>query len=261
MQFSEQWLRQYANPAIGSDELAHRLTMSGLEVEESVPVAPPFSGIVVARVLAVAKHPNADKLTVCEVDAGTGAKLTIVCGAPNVAAGLRVPCALEGAVLPGDFRIKRTTMRGVESQGMLCSARELGLSEDHSGLMILDADALIGQDIRAALDLDDRKLTIKLTPNRADCLSVVGVAREVAAITGAALQLPAFDPIAPRIDARLPVRVEAPDLCGRFSGRVIRGVDARAFGGAGEQATEIVCLRRTDEQRAEHQTQQRSATA
>ena len=119
MQFSEQWLRRYANPAIGSEELAHRLTMSGLEVEESVPVAPPFTGIVVAHVLSVAKHPNADKLTVCEVDAGTGAKLSIVCGAPNVAAGLRVPCALEGAVLPGDFRIKRTTMRGVESQGML----------------------------------------------------------------------------------------------------------------------------------------------
>jgi phenylalanyl-tRNA synthetase beta chain len=228
MQFSEQWLRHYANPAIGSDELAHRLTMSGLEVEESVPVAPPFTGIVVAHVLSVAKHPNADKLTVCEVDAGTGAKLAIVCGAPNVAAGLRVPCALEGAVLPGDVRIKRTTMRGVESQGMLCSARELGLSEDHSGLMILDAEAPIGQDIRAALDLDDRRLTIKLTPNRADCLSVVGVAREVAAITGAALTLPAFDPVAPQIDLRLPVRIEAPDLCGRFSGRVIRGVDARA---------------------------------
>jgi phenylalanyl-tRNA synthetase beta chain len=228
MQFSEQWLRHYANPPIGSDELAHRLTMSGLEVEESVPVAPLFTGIVVAHVIAVAKHPNADKLTVCEVDAGTGAKLSIVCGAPNVAAGIRVPCALEGAVLPGDFRIKRTTMRGVESQGMLCSARELGLSEDHSGLMILDAGAPVGQDIRTALDLDDRKLTIKLTPNRADCLSVVGVAREVAAITGAALALPSFDPVAPKIGDRLPVRVEAPDLCGRFSGRVIRGVDARA---------------------------------
>src|SRR5512134_1152377 len=228
MQFSEQWLRRYANPAIGSDELAHRLTMSGLEVEESVPVAPAFTGVVVAHVISVAKHPNADKLTVCEVDAGTGARLDIVCGAPNVAAGVRVPCALEGAVLPGDFRIKRTTMRGVESHGMLCSARELGLSEDHTGLMILDADAPIGKDIRAALDLDDRKLTIKLTPNRADCLSVVGVAREVAAITGAALSLPSFDPIVPQIDDRLPVRVEAPDLCGRFSGRVIRGVDAHA---------------------------------
>src|SRR5512145_1492343 len=147
MQFSEQWLRHYANPAIDSDELAHRLTMSGLEVEESVPVAPPFTGVVVAQVKSVAKHPDADKLTVCEVDAGTGSTLNIVCGAPNVAAGIRVPCALEGAVLPGGFSIKRTTMRGVESQGMLCSARELGLSEDHSGLMILDRNAAVGQDI------------------------------------------------------------------------------------------------------------------
>ena len=228
MQFPEQWLRRYANPAIGSDELAHRLTMSGLEVEESVPVAPPFSGVVVAHVKAVARHPNADKLTVCEVDAGTGTTLEIVCGAPNVAAGIRVPCALEGAVLPGDFRIKRTTMRGVESQGMLCSARELGLSEDHSGLLVLDADAPVGQDIRAALELDDRKLTIKLTPNRADCLSVVGIAREVAAITGAALTLPSFAPVQARIQDRLAVKVDAPDLCGRFSGRVIRGVDAKA---------------------------------
>src|SRR5512135_277935 len=228
MQFSEQWLRHYANPALGSDELAHRLTMSGLEVEESVPVAPPFTGIDVEHVLSVAKHPNADKLTVCEVDAGTGATLNVVCGAPNVAAGIRVPCALEGAVLPGDFRIKRTTMRGVESQGMLCSARELGLSEDHTGLLILDAQAPIGQDIRAALDLDDRKLTIKLTPNRADCLSVVGIAREVSAITGAPLELPSFAPVPAQIADRLPLRVQAPDLCGRFSGRVIRGVDAHA---------------------------------
>ena len=190
MQFSEQWLRQYANPAIDSDELAHRLTMSGLEVEESVPVAPPFTGVVVAHVKSVAKHPNADKLTLCEVDAGTGSILNIVCGAPNVAAGIRVPCALEGAVLPGGFAIKRTTMRGVESQGMLCSARELGLSDDHSGLMILDGNAVLGQDVRTALQLDDRRLTIKLTPNRADCLSVVGVAREVAAITGAPLDPP-----------------------------------------------------------------------
>jgi phenylalanyl-tRNA synthetase beta chain len=228
MQFPEQWLRRYADPAIGSDELAHRLTMGGLEVEESVPVAPAFSGVVVAHVLSVAKHPNADKLTVCEVDAGTGAKLSIVCGAPNVAAGIRVPCALEGAVLPGDFRIRRTTMRGVESQGMLCSARELGLSEDHSGLLVLGANATVGEDIRAALDLDDRRLTIKLTPNRADCLSVVGVAREVAALTGATLRLPSFEPVAPQHAERLPVRIEAPDLCGRFSGRVIRGVDARA---------------------------------
>src|SRR5512135_2884012 len=228
MQFSERWLRHYANPAIASDELAHRLTMSGLEVEESVPVAPPFTGIDVEHVLSVAKHPNADKLTVCEVDAGTGATLNVVCGAPNVAAGIRVPCALVGAVLPGDFRIKPAKMRGVESHGMLCSARELGLSEDHSGLLVLADDAPVGRDIREHLSLDDRKFTIKLTPNRGDCLSLVGVAREVAAITGVPASLAGVEPFRAAIDARLPVRVEAPDLCGRFSGRVIRGLGARA---------------------------------
>jgi phenylalanyl-tRNA synthetase beta chain len=228
MQFSEQWLRAYVNPPIGSDDLAARLTMSGLEVEDCEPIAPPFSGVVVAQVRSVGKHPNADKLTVCEVDDGSGAVRQIVCGAPNVAAGIRVPCARVGAVLPGDFRIKDAKMRGVESQGMLCSARELGLSEDHSGLMILPADAPVGQDVREYLALDDRRLTIKLTPNRGDCLSVVGVAREVAAITGAPLCLPRLDPVAPTIDDRLPVKVVDSDLCGRFSGRVIRGLNARA---------------------------------
>jgi phenylalanyl-tRNA synthetase beta chain len=228
MQFSEQWLRRYVDPALDSDELAHRLTMAGLEVEEVAPVAPPCSGVVVAEVKSVARHPNADKLTVCEVDAGQGALLTIVCGAPNVAAGIRVPCALPGAVLPGDFKIKATKMRGVESQGMLCSARELGLSDDHSGLLLLAADAPLGLDIRAQLALDDRLFTIKLTPNRGDCLSVTGIAREVAAITGAPLALPPFTPTAPTSDERLKVEVQAADLCGRFSGRVIRGLNARA---------------------------------
>jgi phenylalanyl-tRNA synthetase beta chain len=228
MQFSEQWLRAYVNPPVGSDALADRLTMSGLEVEDNEPVAPPFDGVVVAHVKSVARHPNADKLTVCEVDDGSGAIKHIVCGAPNVAAGIRVPCARVGAMLPGDFRIKEATMRGVESQGMLCSARELGLSEDHSGLMILAADAPVGQSVREYLALDDHRFTIKLTPNRGDCLSVVGVAREVAAITGAPLRAPAFTPVAPTIEERLPVAVLAPDLCGRFSGRVIRGLDARA---------------------------------
>jgi phenylalanyl-tRNA synthetase beta chain len=228
MQFSEQWLRAYVNPPIGSDELAERLTMAGLEVEGNEPVAPSFSGVVVAQVLAVERHPNADKLTVCRVDAGTGEPLTIVCGAPNVAAGMRVPCALAGAVLPGDLRIKPAKMRGVESQGMLCSARELGLSDDHGGLLALSADAPIGHDVREVLALDDRKFTIKLTPNRGDCLSVIGVAREAAAITGAPLVLPTFAPMPVTIDERLPVEVHHADLCGRFSGRIIRGVDARA---------------------------------
>jgi phenylalanyl-tRNA synthetase beta chain len=228
MQFSEQWLRTYVNPPISSEELAHRLTMAGLEVEANEPVAPPFSRVVIGRVRTVARHPNADKLTVCEVDTGTGTMLSVVCGAPNVAQGICVPCALVGAVLPGDFRIKATTVRGVESQGMLCSARELGLSEDHSGLMILAPDAPLGRDVRDYLALEDRKLTIKLTPNRGDCLSVIGVAREVAAITGAPMALPGLEAVRPTIDERLLVRIHAPDLCGRFSGRVVRGLNAAA---------------------------------
>lgn len=228
MQFPESWLRAYADPALDSDALADALTMAGLEVDESVAAAPPFSSVVVAQVLDVARHPDADKLTVCRVDAGTGAELTIVCGAPNVAAGIRVPCALVGAELPGGFAIKEAKMRGVVSQGMLCSARELGLSEDHEGLLVLPADAPVGRDLRRYLLLDERKITIKLTPNRGDCLSVLGVAREVAAITGAPLRAPSFAPVPPTIDDRLPVKVLAPDLCGRFSGRVIRGLNARA---------------------------------
>jgi phenylalanyl-tRNA synthetase beta chain len=227
MQFSEAWLRTFCDPPLDSDALAHRLTMAGLEVEANEPVAPPFSGVVVAEVSAVRRHPQADRLTVCEVDAG-GGPLTIVCGAPNVAPGLKVPCALDGARLPSGMRIARTTMRGVESQAMLCSARELGLSADHQGLLVLAADAPIGADLRQYLRLDDRRFTIKLTPNRGDCLSVFGVAREVAAITGAPLAHPRFDPVAPTCADRLPVRLLAPDLCGRFSGRVIRGLNARA---------------------------------
>jgi phenylalanyl-tRNA synthetase beta chain len=228
MDISEHWLRQYANPSVDGAALADALTMAGLEVEDRRPVAPPFSGVVVAAVTAVERHPNADKLTVCCVDVGDGTPRTIVCGAPNVAAGLKVPCALPGAQLPGGLAIRATTMRGVESQGMLCSARELGLSEDHGGLLELAPDTPVGRDMRQALDLDDHVLTIKLTPNRADCLSAVGVAREVAAITAAPLRLPEITSVPPTIDDRLAVRVEAPDLCGRFSGRVIRGVDARA---------------------------------
>ena len=227
MQFSEQWLRSYADPPFGSDELAERLTMAGLEVESIDAVAPAFSGVVVGEVKAVDRHPNADKLTVCEVDIGAH-RLSIVCGAPNVASGIKAPCAMVGARLPGGADIKAATVRGVQSQGMLCSARELGMSDDHEGLLILEADAPLGADLRTYLALDDRKLTIKLTPDRADCLSVVGVAREVAALGGAPLVLRAVEPARSEISDGLPVAIEAPDLCGRFSGRVIRAVNARA---------------------------------
>ncbi|MEE2976179.1 MAG: phenylalanine--tRNA ligase subunit beta [Pseudomonadota bacterium] len=233
MQFPESWLRSFVNPPITTDELSHRLTMAGLEVEEVDPVAPPFSQIVVGHVVEVNKHPDADRLNVCKVDAGTGELLQIVCGAPNVSAGIKVPCALVGAELPpGEdgkpFKIKIGKLRGVESYGMLCSARELKLSEDHGGLLILPEDTPVGEDIRKVLDLDDQIFVIKLTPNKADCLSIHGVAREVSALTGAPITVPSMAPVAVTLADKLPVKVEAPDLCGRFSGRIIRGVNAHA---------------------------------
>ncbi len=227
MQIPEHWLRSMADPSLSTEELAHLLTMSGLEVESCAPVAPPFSGVVCARIVSVARHPDADKLTVCSVDAGGNAPLNIVCGAPNVRAGMVAPLAVVGASLPG-LAIKAARMRGVESQGMLCSARELGLSEDHSGLLELAADAVPGTDVRRLLELDEQVLTLKLTPNKADCLSVLGVAREVAALAQTKLTPPDTNPVPARSTARHPIRIDAPDGCGRFAGRVIRNVNAAA---------------------------------
>lgn len=227
MKFSEQWLRQHVNPALDSDQLAHVLTMSGLEVEALEAVAPEFARVVVAHILSADKHPNADRLQVCSVDVGEGAPLQIVCGAPNARAGLKVPCALVGAELPG-ISIKQAKVRNVESFGMLCSAVELGLQKDSSGILELPEDAPVGQDIRTYLALDDRLITLKLTPNRSDCLSIVGVAREVAALTGAALTLPAVTAVAAVAASHKTVRVEQPDACPRYCGRVVSGVNARA---------------------------------
>ncbi len=230
MQFSENWLRQFVNPQLDSDALSHLLTMAGLEVEEAKPVALPFSGIVVAQIVACEPHPNADKLKICRVDAGQagqGELLQIVCGAPNAAAGMKVPLAMVGAEL-GDFKIKQAKLRGVASFGMLCSARELGLSEDHSGLMALPEDAPIGQDIRTYLALDDIQFEIKLTPNRADCLSLTGVAREVAALTDSPLTLTDIRPVTSSIDDRRDIVLEAPRACPRYCGRIFRNVNGRA---------------------------------
>jgi phenylalanyl-tRNA synthetase beta chain len=233
MQFPESWLREFCDPPIGTAELAEKLTMAGLEVESLRKVAPPFHGVVVARVVSVAPHPNADRLRVCEVDVGASETLSIVCGAPNVRAGMKVPCAIVGAELPpakegatAPFRIEVGKIRGVESRGMLCSARELKLSDDHEGLLALDDGATIGTDLREALGLDDTIFTLKLTPNLGHALSVYGVAREVAAITGAPLESPTFAKVPVESSRTLPVKIEAPDLCGRFSGRIITGVDA-----------------------------------
>ena len=227
MRVSLQWLRELVEIDLPPKELADKLTMGGLEVEEITPVAGEFTGIVVAHVKSVAPHPNADKLRVTEVDAGTGETLTIVCGAPNVAAGQKVPCALVGAKLPG-MEIRKAKLRGVESSGMLCSARELGLSEDHGGLLILDPSAKVGEDVRKALALDDVYFTLKLTPNRGDCLSMFGIARDAAAITGARLKLPVAPAVAASIADSRPVRISEPAACGQYFGRVIRGLDARS---------------------------------
>ena len=227
MQFSEQWLRQHVNPDLDSEALGHVLTMAGLEVEGLEPVAPAFSKVVVARIVSAEKHPDADRLQVCTVDIGSGEPLQIVCGAPNARAGLKAPCALVGAGLPG-FDIKQAKVRGVASFGMMCSAKELGLAEDSAGLLELPDAAPVGQDIREYLALDDKLFTLKLTPNRSDCLSIVGVARDMAALTAAPLQLPEVGEVPVTVAARLEVKVSAPAACPLYTGRLIQGVDAGA---------------------------------
>ena len=222
----ERWLRSFCNPPQPGAELAERLTMAGLEVESYAPIGPQFSGVVVGEVKSVEKHPGADKLTVCKVSSGTQT-VQVVCGAPNVRAGMKAPFARVGAELPG-ASIRTTSIRGAQSEGMLCSARELGLSEDHGGLLELPADAKPGEDVRRVLGLGEHVFTLKLTPNRADALSVLGVAREVSALTGAALTPPAIAKIPAGNDGRHPVRISQPEGCGRFAGRVIRGVDPKA---------------------------------
>jgi len=226
MKFSENWLRTFANPPLDTEELARALTFAGLEVEEIEPVAPAFDRVVVGEVVSVEKHPGADRLSVCQVNVGV-APLTIVCGAPNVRPGIKVPTALVGAKLPG-LEIKAAKVRSVESHGMLCSEKELGLSAEATGLMVLAEDLPVGASVREVLDLDDHLLTTKPTPNRGDCLSILGVAREVAAVTGAKLETPREDRIDAAMTDTLSVTLEAPDGCPRYTGRLVRGVDARA---------------------------------
>ena len=228
MKFSESWLRTLVDPKLTSDELSHLLTMAGLEVEELDPVAPAFDSVVVAHVLEVVKHPDADRLNVCQVDTGSGTPTTIVCGAPNVAVGLKVPCAQPGAQLPGNFTIKIAKVRGIESSGMLCSAKELGIAEEASGLLILPADAPVGQSIRQYLELDDNVFEIKLTPNRADCLSLQGIAREVGAITGAATSLPQVAEVPASIADKRAVVLDATAACPLYYGRIVKNVNAKA---------------------------------
>ena len=236
MQFPESWLREFCNPPLTTQQLADLLTMSGMEVEELRPVAPPFTGIVVAQIISAEAHPQADRLRVCMVDAGPlspHGPLQIVCGAPNARVGIRVPLAMVGAELPpGEdgkpFKIGVGKLRGVDSSGMLCSARELKIADDHGGLLELPADAPLGANVRDLLKLDDTVFTLKLTPNLAHGLSVFGVAREVSALTGAPLVTPDIPSVQPTHAHKLLVEVQAPDLCGRFSGRVVHGVNTKA---------------------------------
>jgi len=228
MQFSERWLRTLTDPPLDTAGLCNLLTMAGLEVEEVVPAAPPFTGVVVGRIDKVAPHPDADRLRVCTVDVGGGAPLQIVCGAPNAAAGMKAPVAQVGALLPGDVAIRKTAVRGVESSGMLCSAKELGISDDATGILALAADASVGADFRAALALDDALITLKITPNRADCLSMIGLARDVAAAAASTLFLPEISATPVSGAVRREVRVLEPAGCPRFVSRTIEGIDPKA---------------------------------
>lgn len=228
MKFSENWLRTWVNPEMSSDELGHALTMAGLEVEDMTAVAPEFNNVVVAEVLEVVKHPDADRLNVCQVDVGEAQPLTIVCGASNVAVGVKVPCARIGAVLPGNFKIKQAKVRGIESFGMLCSDKELGLAEQSDGLWLLPIDAPVGITLREYLDLDDKLFTLKLTPNRSDCSGIRGIAREVAALTGSEFRPISIEAQPVAIADRLNVAVEDMAACPLYCGRLIKGVNAAA---------------------------------
>ena len=226
MQFSENWLRTFVDTKLTSSELSHALTMAGLEVEDEQSAGAVFTSVVIGEIVAADKHPDADRLQLCKVKVGKET-LQIVCGAANARVGIKVPCALVGAELPG-ISIKQAKVRGVDSFGMLCSSKELGLSAEASGLLELPANAPTGQDIREYLSLNDNLLTLKLTPNRADCLSILGIARDVAAITGVPLSLPKITPASVESQRTMAVLVNAPDACPAYYGRVIEHVNARA---------------------------------
>ncbi len=229
MKFSEQWLREWVNTPISRSELTEQLTMAGLEVESVQPVASSFAGVVVGEVTHIAAHPSADHLQICQVNVGDVEPLSIVCGAANVRVGMRVPVAIVGAQLPNDIIIKQSSLRGIESHGMLCSAKDLGLSEDASGLLELQHDTRIGEDVYEYLKLDDVTIELSLTPNRGDCLSIAGIAREVAGLTGCDVQAPVIPAVASTLPVRFAVKVEAPADCPRYIGRVLKGIKRDAI--------------------------------
>jgi len=228
MKFSELWLREWVNPANNSEALSDQITMAGLEVDGVDAVAGGFHGVVVGEVVECGQHPNADKLRVTKVNVGGDRLLDIVCGAPNCRQGLKVAVATVGAVLPGDFKIKAAKLRGEPSEGMLCSFSELGISEDHDGIIELPADAPIGTDIRDYLKLEDNTIEISVTPNRADCLGIIGVARDVAVLNKLPLVEPEMAAVAATINDTLPIRVDAAQACPRYLGRVVKGINVKA---------------------------------
>jgi phenylalanyl-tRNA synthetase beta chain len=228
MKFSENWLREWVNPDVSTEELSEQLTMAGLEVDAVEPAAPAFEGVVVGEIVSAEPHPDADKLRVCQVNVGGDEPLNIVCGAPNARVGLRVPTAVVGAKLPGDFKIKKAKLRGVPSFGMLSSAKELGLSEAAEGLMELPADAPVGQGLREYLQLEDVSIELGLTPNRSDCLSIEGVAREVGVLNRCEVKGPEINPVEPGSETTFGVAVNAKSDCPRYVGRVIQGIEPQA---------------------------------
>jgi phenylalanyl-tRNA synthetase beta chain len=228
MKFSENWLRELVEIKADRTQLAHALTMAGLEVEELTPLGDDLAGVVAAEIVAAEKHPEADRLQVCKVDAGQGELLQIVCGAPNARVGIKVPLAMVGAKLPGDISIKAARLRGVESSGMLCSAKELGIDADASGLLELPADAPVGQSLADYLGLPDASFELKLTPNRPDCLGLVGLAHDVAALFGSAVKVPAQAAVPVTGEARRGIRLEAGADAPRYLGRIVKGIDPAA---------------------------------
>ena len=228
MKLNESWLREWVNPPLTIEEITEKLTMAGLELDSITPVAPHFEQVFVGEVVTVDPHPNAEKLHVCQVNVGQTDSLTIVCGASNVAAGMKVPVAVIGAVLPGNFKIKKAKLRGVESQGMICSAEELGLADSSEGIMPLPVDAPVGDNVRDYLKLDDTSIEIDLTPNRGDCLGVEGIAREVSVLTNHPLKSITCPPVTDKIPATFPVTIPNPEACPRYVGRVIKNVNPNA---------------------------------
>ena len=228
MKFSEQWVREWVNPAVSTEQLCEQITMLGLEVDGVESVAGKFNGVVVGEVVECAQHPDADKLRVTKVNVGGDRLLDIVCGAPNCRQGLKVACATEGAVLPGDFKIKKTKLRGQPSEGMLCSFSELGIDVEADGIIELPLDAPIGTDLREYLGLNDNAIEISLTPNRADCLSIAGIAREIGVVNKQPVNQPHFETVPATISDKVQIDLQAPDACPRYLLRVVKNVNVKA---------------------------------